>query len=93
MNAHPFQAGDKVVLAFDPGQLTVVPQLVPGRVYCVRETGIMETQWADCANRVCLVGVRRHRRYKVTLDTDCLPASYFRRVSKPPNTQQRKGGA
>ena len=93
MKAHPFQVGDKVVLTVNPGQLTMVPRLVPGRVYCVRETGVMETPWAACANRVCLVGVRRNRRHKIKLDTDCLPASYFRRVSKPPFTPQPKGGA
>ena len=95
MSKPPFQVGDKVVLAFNVGKLTIVPQLAPSRVYCVRrvEVAFCELTERD-QERVELVGVRRNRRCKYVTD-DSLPALYFRAVGRLSQRRngQAKGGA
>ena len=95
MSKPRFQVGDKVALAFNPGRLTIVPQLVPGRVYCV---GSVHLEWCAFlrreAERITLVGVRSHRRPSIRQD-DTLPTDYFRVVGRSSHRQdgQTKGGA
>ena len=93
MKEHPFQVGDKVVLALDPGSLNVVPQLVEKRLYCVSETFVSRSKVFGLLPRVRLVGVRRNRRYHNTDLAGSLPAAYFRRVIGASSRQQKKGGA
>ena len=93
MKEHPFQVGDKVVLALDPGVLNVVPQPVQGRLYCVSETFVSQSKVFGLMPRVRLVGVRRNRRYHRTDLAGSLPAAYFRRVGGATPRPQPKGGA
>ena len=94
MKPTSFQVGDKVTLAFNPGRLTIVPQLASGRVYCV---GSVQLEWCEflrCeVERITLVGVRSHRRLSIRQD-DTLPIDYFRRLGRLSHRQdgQAKGG-
>ena len=82
MKAAALQVGDKVALAFNVGKLTIVPQLVPGQVYCVCEVHVEWSSFLDReVERVELVGVCGDRRYKYVTD-DALPADYFRSMGR-----------
>lgn len=93
MKKHSFRVGDKVTLAFNVGSsLVIVPQLVPGRVYCVCAVSIYKGKLFGSTQPVTLIGARRDRRCKAIRD-DAIPAAYFRLVSGASPRQQQKGGA